>query len=68
MIILQNSIFNQEVQEEMAQSILNLIDTAIEKKLTPRGALQPENAAEYCNKVVKSKNVDMEGLNVPNSN
>ncbi|WP_413518427.1 hypothetical protein [Carnobacterium maltaromaticum] len=44
---MQNSIFNQEVQEEMAQSILDLIDTAIEKKLTPRGALQPENAAEY---------------------
>ncbi|WP_143318662.1 hypothetical protein, partial [Carnobacterium maltaromaticum] len=44
---MQNSIFNQEVQEEMAQSILNLIDTAIEKKLNPRGALQPENAAEY---------------------
>ncbi|GED48943.1 hypothetical protein [Carnobacterium maltaromaticum] len=44
---MQNQIFSQEVQEEMAQSIIDLIDAAIEKKLTPRGALQPENAAEY---------------------
>ncbi len=44
---MQNSIFNQKVQEEMAQSIIDLIDATVEKKLSLRGTLQPKNAAEY---------------------
>lgn len=44
---MQNQIFSQEVQEEMAQSIIDLIDGAVEKKLALRGTLQPKNAADY---------------------
>lgn len=44
---MQNQIFSQEVQEEMAQSIIDLIDAAVEKKIALRGTLQPKNAADY---------------------
>ncbi|TFJ76281.1 hypothetical protein [Carnobacterium maltaromaticum] len=44
---MNSTIFSQEVQEKMAQSIMNLIEVAIESKTTIKGSLQPENAAEY---------------------
>lgn len=44
---MQNQIFSQEVQEEMAQSIIDLIDATVEKKIALRGTLQPKNAADY---------------------